>query len=182
MSKTKKAVAYLTGYAQTKNAVLGAVRGIKESAKLPVNFIYGVRDIIQEIKSQAKEENALAELDDKGLWDDMCRQYEITTESVRRKYKSALFVNMLLILGIGLIIGNLLSNLDAGYMMIFANAIFINFLLMLLFQNAYRLNMAYTQSAPPVMRFLKDTLKNPCLLVGRTLPANYKVRLEASNE
>ncbi|PTU77330.1 hypothetical protein DBO86_20330 [Pseudomonas indoloxydans] len=182
MSKIKTFVAYLTGYAQTKSAVHGAIRGVKDSAKLPLNFIRGIRSVIQEIRRQAKEENALAELDDKGLWDDMCRQYEISTESVKRKYKSALFVNLLLILGIGLIIGNLLSNLDAGYMMIFANAVFINFLLMLLFQNAYRLNMAYTQSAPPVMRFLKDILKNPSLLVGRTLPDNYKVRLETSNE
>ncbi|HGN0948605.1 TPA: hypothetical protein ACKROY_003192 [Pseudomonas aeruginosa] len=149
MSKIKTFVAYLTGYAQTRSAVHGAIRGVKDSAKLPLNFIRGVRSVIQEIQRQAKEENALAEMDDKGLWDDMCRQYEISTESVKRKYKSALFVNLLLILGIGLIIGNLLSNLDAGYMMIFSNAVFINFLLMLLFQNAYRLNMAYTQSAPP---------------------------------
>lgn len=32
------------------------------------------------------------------------------------------------------------------------------------------------------MRFLKDILKNPSLLVGRTLSDNYKVRLETSNE
>ncbi len=112
----------------------------------------------------------------------MCREYEITTESVRRKYKSALFTNLLLVLGIGLIVGNLLSNLNTGSMVVFANVIFLNFLLMLLFQNAYRLNMAYTQSAPPVMQFLKNILKNPTLLIGRTLPDDYKVRLEAFNE
>ncbi|EIK54719.1 hypothetical protein YO5_18177 [Stutzerimonas stutzeri TS44] len=178
MSKIKTVAAYLTGYAQTKNAV----REVKNSASLPINLVRGIWNVIQEIRREAKEANALAELDDKGLWDEMCRQHEITTKSVRLKYKAALFTNLLLVLGLGLIIGNLLSNLDAGSMMIFANAIFINFLLMILFQNAYRLNMAYTQSAPPVMKFLKDTLKNPTLLIGRTLPKSYKVRLEAFNE
>ena len=178
MSKIKTVAAYLTGYAQTRNAV----REVKTSASLPINFLRGLWGRVQELRREAEEANALAKKDDKGLWDEMCREYEITTESVRRKYKSALFTNMLLVLGIGLIIGNLVGNLGAGSMMIFANAIFINFLLMLLFQNAYRLNMAYTQSAPPVMRFLKDTLKNPALLIGRTLPDDYKIRLEASNE
>jgi hypothetical protein len=101
---------------------------------------------------------------------------------VRLKYKVALFTNLILVLGVGLIVGNLLSNIDAGAMMVFANVVFLNLVLMILFQNAYRLNMAYTQSAPPVMHFLKDTLKNPTLLVGRTLPNDYKVRVEASNE
>jgi len=178
MSKIKTVAAYLTGYAQTKNAV----REVKTSVSLPINFLRGLWRRVQEIRREAAEANALAKQDDKGLWDEMCREYEITTESVRRKYKSALFTNLLLVLGIGLIVGNLLSNLDAGSMVIVANVVFLNFLLMLLFQNAYRLNMAYTQSAPPVMQFLKSTLKNPSLLIGCTLPDDYKVRLEASNE
>lgn len=178
MSKIKTVAAYLTGYAQTKNAV----REVKASISLPINFLRGLWMRIQEVRRETAEANALAKQDDKGLWDEMCREYEITTESVRRKYKSALFTNLLLVLGIGLIVGNLLSNLDAGSMVIVANVIFLDFLLMLLFQNAYRLNMAYTQSAPPVMQFLKNTLKNPTLLIGRTLPDDYKVRLEASNE
>ncbi len=178
MSKIKTVAAYLTGYAQTKNAV----REVKTSVSLPVNFLHGLWEQVQEIRREAAEANALAKKDDKGLWDEMCREYEITTESVRRKYKSALFTNLLLVLGIGLIVGNLLSNLNTGSMVVFANVIFLNFLLMLLFQNAYRLNMAYTQSAPPVMQFLKNILKNPTLLIGRTLPDDYKVRLEAFNE
>ncbi|OZB32498.1 MAG: hypothetical protein B7X51_06700 [Pseudomonas sp. 34-62-33] len=178
MSKIKTVAAYLTGYAQTKNAV----REVKTSVSLPVNFLRGLWKQVQEIRREAAEANALAKQDDKGLWDEMCHEYEITTESVRRKYKSALFTNLLLVLGIGLIVGNLLSNLNAGSMVVVANVIFLNFLLMLLFQNAYRLNMAYTQSAPPVMQFLKNTLTNPTLLIGRTLPDDYKVRLEASNE
>ncbi|WP_181280440.1 hypothetical protein [Pseudomonas aeruginosa] len=178
MSKIKTVAAYLTGYAQTKNAV----REVKTSASLPINFLRGLWGRIQEIRRDATEANALAQKDDKFLWDEMCRQYEISTQSVRNKYKIALFTNLMLVLGIGLIVGNLFSSLDAGAMMVFANVVFLNLVLMILFQNAYRLNMTYTQSAPPVMRFLKDTLKNPALLIGRTLPNDYKVRLEASNE
>ena len=174
----KTVAAYLTGYAQTKNAV----REVKTSASLPINFLRGLWARIQEIRREAKEANALAQQDDKGLWDDMCRQYEVTTQSVRLKYKIALFTNLILVLGVGLIVGNLASSIDAGAMMVFANAVFLNLVLMILFQNAYRLNMAYTQSAPPVMQFLKDALKNPTLLIGRTLPNDYKIRLEASNE
>ncbi|EPJ5969715.1 TPA: hypothetical protein ACNIGT_000945 [Pseudomonas aeruginosa] len=178
MSKIKTVAAYLTGYAQTKNAV----REVKISANLPINFLRGLWVRVQEIRREAEEANALAKQDDKGLWDEMCRQHEITTQSVRLKYKVALFTNLILVLGIGLIVGNLLSNIDAGAMIIFANVVFLNLVLMILFQNAYRLNMAYTQSAPAVTQFLKDTLKNPTLLIGRTLPMDYKVRLELSNE
>ncbi|EOX9901361.1 TPA: hypothetical protein ACIR1J_002934 [Pseudomonas aeruginosa] len=178
MSKIKAVAAYLTGYAQTKNAV----REVKTSANLPINFLRGLWVRVQEIRCEAEEANALAKQDDKGLWDEMCRQHEITTQSVRLKYKVALFTNLILVLGIGLIVGNLLSNIDAGAMIVFANVVFLNLVLMILFQNAYRLNMAYTQSAPPVTQFLKDTLKNPTLLIGRTLPMDYKVRLELSNE
>ncbi len=178
MSKIKTAAAYLTGYAQTKNAV----REIKTSASLPINFLRGIWNSVQEIRREAKEAKALAELDDKALWDDMCRQYAVTTESVRLKYKIALFTNLLLVMGLSLIVGNLLSNIDVGSMMIFANLVFINLVLMILFQNAYRLNMAYTQAAPPVMKFFKETLRNPTLLIGRTLPKDYKVRLETYNE
>lgn len=178
MSTFKTVAAYLTGYAQTKNAV----REVKTSVSLPVNFLRGLWGRVQEIKREAEEANALAKQDDKSLWDEMCRQYEISTQSVRLKYKIALFTNLMLVLGVGLIVGNLLSSIDAGAMMVFANVVFLNLVLMILFQNAYRLNMAYTQSAPPVMQFLKDTLKSPTLLIGRTLPKDYKVRLEASNE
>jgi hypothetical protein len=178
MIKIKTVAAYLTGYAQTKSAV----REVKTSASLLINFFRGIWARVQDLRREAEEANALAKQDDKGLWDEMCRQYEITTQSVRLKYKVALFTNLILVLGVGLIVGNLLSNIDAGAMMVFANVVFLNLVLMILFQNAYRLNMAYTQSAPPVMHFLKDTLKNPTLLVGRTLPNDYKVRVEASNE
>jgi hypothetical protein len=178
MIKIKTVAAYLTGYAQTKSAV----REVKTSASLSINFFRGIWARVQDLRREAEEANALAKKDDKGLWDEMCRQYEITTQSVRLKYKVALFTNLILVLGVGLIVGNLLSNIDAGAMMVFANVVFLNLVLMILFQNAYRLNMAYTQSAPPVMHFLKDTLKNPTLLVGRTLPNDYKVRVEVSNE
>lgn len=178
MIKIKTVAAYLTGYAQTKSAV----REVKTSASLSINFFRGIWARVQDLRREAEEANALAKQDDKGLWDEMCRQYEITTQSVRLKYKVALFTNLILVLGVGLIVGNLLSNIDAGAMMVFANVVFLNLVLMILFQNAYRLNMAYTQSAPPVMHFLKDTLKNPTLLVGRTLPNDYKVRVEVSNE
>lgn len=140
MSKIKTVAAYLTGYAQTKNAV----REVKTSANLPINFLRGLWVRVQEIRREAEEANALAKQDDKGLWDEMCRQHEITTQSVRLKYKVALFTNLILILGIGLIVGNLLSNIDAGALIVFANVVFLNLVLMILFQNAYRLNMAYT--------------------------------------
>lgn len=178
MSKIKTVAAYMTGYAQTKSAV----REVKSSVSLPINFLRGLWARIQEIRLEAKEANTLAKQDDKGLWDDMCRQYGISTQSVRLKYKIALFTNVILVLGVGLIVGNLISSIGAGAMMLFSNVIFLNLVLMILFQNAYRLNMAYTQSAPPVTQFLRDTLKNPALLIGRTLPNDYKVRLEASNE
>ncbi len=178
MSKIKTVAAYLTGYAQTKNAV----REVKTSASLPVNFLRGLWNNIQEIRREAKEAKALAELDDKALWDNMCREYAVTTESIRFKYKIALFTNLLLVIALGAIVANFLASLEAGPMMIFANLLFINLVLMILFQNAYRLNMAYTQAAPPITKFLKDTFKNPTLLIGRSLPDNYRMRLEIAHE
>ena len=63
MSKIKTVAAYLTGYAQTKNAV----REVKTSANLPINFLRGLWVRVQEIRREAEEANALAKQDDKGL-------------------------------------------------------------------------------------------------------------------
>ena len=131
MIKIKTVAAYLTGYAQTKSAV----GEVKTSASLSVNFFRGIWTRIQDLRREAKVANALAAQDDKGLWDEMCRQYEVTTQSVRLKYRAALFTNLILVLGVGLIVGNLLSNIDAGAMMVFANVVFLNLVLMILFQN-----------------------------------------------
>ena len=65
MSKIKTVAAYLTGYAQTKNAV----REVKNSANLPINFLRGLWVRVQEIRREAEEANALAKQDYNGLWD-----------------------------------------------------------------------------------------------------------------
>lgn len=178
MNKIKTVVAYLTGYAQTKKTFYE----IRRSLNLPINFLRGLWGGIIDIRRETEEAKALASQDDKALWDEMCRNYKITTKSVQFKYKIALFTNLILVLGVGLVVGNFLSNIEAGIMMVFANIIFLNIVLIMLFQNAYRLNMAYTQSAPPAAKFFKSILKEPILLIGRTLPADYKVRLETYNE
>ncbi len=53
MSKIKTVAAYLTGYAQTKNAV----REVKTSVSLPVNFLRGLWEQVQEIRREAAEAN-----------------------------------------------------------------------------------------------------------------------------
>ncbi|WP_223554345.1 hypothetical protein [Pseudomonas sp. BF-R-01] len=175
MSKLKTVAGYLTGYSQTKNAA----RELKYSVSLPIYFIKGGYLWFKAIRDQAKADRELAETDDRLLWDKMCTDCIITNDSLRRAYKSLLFVNAILILGIAGVLGNLVANWDRGSLMIFANLAFLNMVCMMLFQNAYRVNMAYSQSAPPVIKFLRDVIRNPSLLVGKTLPADYQVRVRA---
>lgn len=88
-------------------------------------------------------------------------------------------MNAILVLGIAGVLGNLVASWDRGSLVIFANLAFLNMVCMMLFQNAYRVNMAYSQSAPPVIKFMRDVIRNPSLLVGKKLPADYQVRMRA---
>ncbi|MEE5170843.1 hypothetical protein V2J76_20735 [Pseudomonas alliivorans] len=175
MSKLKIVAGYLTGYSQTKNAA----RELKYSVSLPIYFIKGGYLWFKAIRDQAKADRELAETDDRLLWDKMCTDCTITNDSLRRAYKSLLFVNAILVLGIAGVLGNLVANWDRGSLTIFANLAFLNMVCMMLFQNAYRVNMAYSQSAPPVIKFMRDVIRNPSLLVGKALPVDYQVRVRA---
>lgn len=175
MSKVKTVTGYLTGYSQTKNAA----RELKYSVSLPIYFIKGGCRWFKAIRDQAKADRDLAETDDRLLWDKMCQDCMITNDSLRRAYKSLLFVNAILIFGIAVVLGNLVASWDRGNLIIFANVAFLNMVCMMLFQNAYRVNMAYSQSAPPVIKFMRDVIRNPRLLVGKSLPADYQVRVRA---
>lgn len=175
MSKLKTVAGYLIGYSQTKNAA----RELKYSVSLPIYFIKGGYRWFKAIRDQAKADRELAEIDDRLLWDKMCTDCTITNDSLRRAYKSLLFVNAILVLGIAGALGNLVANWDRGSLMFFANLAFLNMVCMMLFQNAYRVNMAYSQSAPPIIKFMRDVIRNPSLLVGKTLPADYQVRVRA---
>jgi hypothetical protein len=152
-----------------------AAREFRRVIVVPFHFFGWLVVLIKDLRDQAAEDRKLAELDSKLLWDMMVRDYSITTSSVRRKYRIAEWVNTLLILIIALSIGFVLANYEFGDFMVVANILFINMLLLCLFQNAYRLNMAYTQSAPPVQQFLKSVLRKPMLLVARPLPKDYQV-------
>jgi hypothetical protein len=175
MSKLKTVAGYLTGYSQTKNAA----RELKYSVSLPIYFIKGGYRWFKAIRDQANTDRELAETDDRLLWDKMCTDCTITNDSLRRAYKSLLFVNAILVLGIAGVLGNLVASWDRGSLVIFANLAFLNMVCMMLFQNAYRVNMAYSQSAPPVIKFMRDVIRNPSLLVGKKLPAHYQVRMRA---
>jgi len=178
MSKVKTVAGYLTGYSQTKNAA----RELKYSLSLPIYFIKGGYRSLKAIRDQAKADRELAEIDDRLLWDRMCVDSITTTDSLRRAYKSLLFVNALLILSIAVVLGNLVANWSRGSLTIFANLAFMNMVCMMLFQNAYRMNMAYSQSAPSAIKFMRAVIRKPILLVGKTLPADYQVRVRANNE
>ena len=89
MSKIKTAFGYLSGYRQTVNAG----RELKNAAVLPIYFIQNIYHWVSEIRIQAKADRHLAELDDELLWDDICLKSQVTNESLRRAYKSLIFVN-----------------------------------------------------------------------------------------
>lgn len=175
MSKWKTAVAYLTGWHGAKVTA----RELRSTAILPFFVLRGIGGWLKAIKDAAAEDRRLAEVDSDVLWDQMVVQYGITTESVKRKYRIAEWVNALLCIGIAVSIAFTAANYDRGAQLVIANGFFVNIILMLLFQNAYRLNMAYTQSAPPVLMFLKDLLRRPILLIARPLPENYQVGVRA---
>ncbi|MDD0972633.1 hypothetical protein [Pseudomonas fontis] len=175
MSKFKAAFGYLSGYRQTVNAG----RELKNAATLPIYFIKNIYHWVSEIRIQAKAGRHLAELDDELLWDDICLKSQVTNESLRRAYKSLIFVNFVLVLSVAAVLAYFVASWGQGKMLLFANGVFLNMVLMLLFQNAYRIHMAYTQSAPHPLRFLREIFKRPSLLIGRVLPNDYCVRVRA---
>jgi hypothetical protein len=174
MSKIKTVISHASGWSGAKSAV----REVRIAALLPVGLFKWIYNFYLEAKRAAAEDRLLAEQDSDRLWDLMVVEFGITTESVRKKYRIASLVNALLVLSLAAVIGHVLGNLELGTVFIFANAVFINLILMALFQNAYRLNMAYSQSAPPVGQFFKSLLRRPILLIARPLPPGYVVRGE----
>lgn len=172
MSKLTTVLSHASGWHGAK----AAGRELRTAAMLPVGLFRSIANSYRDAKAAAAEERELAELDSEQLWDRMVVEYEITTVSVRKKYRIAAWVNVLLIFTLAGIVGNVLGRWESGTVFLLANAIFANIVLMLLFQNAYRLNMAYSQSAPPVWQFFKSVMRRPMLLVARSLPRDYAVR------
>lgn len=174
MGKLTKVVSHASGWSGAKSAG----RELRAAVMLPVGLFRGIADWYQDAKAAAVEDRRLAELDSEQLWDMMVVEYEITTTSVRKKYRIATLVNAILILSLAGIVGNAVGQSESGTPFLVANALFANIALMLLFQNAYRLNMAYSQSAPPVGQFLKSVMRRPMLLIAKALPRDYAVRGE----
>ncbi|WP_312247011.1 hypothetical protein [Stutzerimonas nitrititolerans] len=177
-----KAVKYIAlwfcGYLPTRWAFNAIKKPIKDLGQ-PLNLANSIVKHVSDVRAEVKSANALSEMDDRALWDDMCREYEITTKSVQFKYKIALILNFCLVMALALIVGNLFATYKMGGVMIYANIIYFYVVLMFLVQNAYRMHMARTQSAPKVSSFIVDAIKNPSLLIGRPLPKDYRVRLES---
>jgi len=177
IKSVKHVALWACGYHPTRWAIGAIKKPIKDLGK-PLSLANGIAEHVSNVRAEVKAANELSELDDKALWDVMCKEYGITTRSVRYKYKFALFVNFMLVMALALIIGNLVATYQMGSMIIYANIIYFYVVMMFLVQNAYRMNMARTQSAPKLLTFIVDVFRNPTLLIGRPLPKNYRVRLE----
>lgn len=155
-----------------------AVREVRIAALLPVGLIKWVYSFYLDAKQAAAESRILAKQDSDHVWDLMVEECGITTESVRKKYWIASLVNAFLIFSLAAFAGIAIGRAEYGFVFLLANMIYISLILMMLFHNAYRLNMAYSQSAPPVLDFFKQVIRRPMLLVSRPLPPGYKVRGE----
>lgn len=171
MSKAKTALSYISGW----KATTGAVKELKEAAHVPAYFVGVAADLVKETVSSADEDRRLADLDAEGLWDSAVAEYNITTASVRSRFRLAYWTNIVLLLGFALAVGNLAAHIHAGAQFVWSNLFFLNIMLIVIFNSAYRMHCAITQSMPHPLKFMAQLAKKPSLLFFRELPKNYEV-------
>jgi hypothetical protein len=171
MSKAKEIASYASGWKATK----GGLRELKEAAHVPAYFVGVTAKLVKDTLESAKEDRQASHLDAEGLWDLAVQQYNITTESVRSRFAIAYWMNIVLWLGFGLVVGNLLANLNAGAQFVWSNIFYLNIMLIVLFNSAYRMHCAITQSMPHPLKFMALLAKKPIFAVIRELPKGYQV-------
>ncbi len=168
----KTALSYSSGYKGLK-AGTDTIRG---AASIPLSGIQHVTKSVQEMREEARVDRELARtLDGKALWKKMVVDFGVTTESVRNRYRVVLAVNYLLWTVIALF-GGYWAALDAtSFSVQAACGVYMWMLLLLLFYNAYRGHIAYSQCVTNPLSFLGLIMRNPLNLFVKSLPDDYKV-------
>lgn len=166
------ALKYSTGYAGLK----AGADTMRDAARIPLSGIKQVANSVLEMREEARLDRELARtLDGKTLWKNMVSDYGVTTQSVRDRYRVVIAVNYLLLTVIALFAGYWFA-LDATSIAINAACgVYMWMLSLLLFYNAYRGHVAYSQCVTNPFSFLALILKNPLNLIVKSLPDDYKV-------
>lgn len=177
MSLRPKAVKFLS-YISGWKATVSAGRELKKAAVIPAYFLGRIVQYSKNLKSDLVYDRELSNLNDRERWDRLVIDFNITTKSVKRKYASCSVAHFILLLALTFIITNECLHYGNSLPADLAHLFFGLFVISLVFQNAYRMNMALTQSAPKPLDFLLSCFKSPLLLISKPLPKNYKVRGE----
>ena len=86
----KTALSYSSGYAGLK----AGTDTMRDAAKIPLSGIQYVADSVRDMREEARLDRELARtMSGKELWSNMVRDYGVTTESVRSRYRLVLAVN-----------------------------------------------------------------------------------------
>lgn len=171
----KTVISFASGY-QGLKAGAGELRG---AAAIPVSAIRSVVDTVRDVRVQAKEDRELLKtLGEKAIWEMMVKDYSITTKTVKSRYKVTCFVNLLILFFLASFFGYLVANIGVEKSMAtnLMCGVYVYMLVLMLFHNAYRMNIASSQSMVHPLKFLKMAVKNPMLLIAKPLPDNYKVK------
>ncbi len=168
----KTALSYSSGYAGLK----AGTDTMRDAAKIPLSGIQYVADSVRDMREEARLDRELARtMSGKELWSNMVRDYGVTTESVRSRYRLVLAVNYFLLSVISVFVGYWIGLDSDAFLINASNGIYLWMLSLFLFYNAYRGHIAYSQCVTNPFAFLGLILKNPLNLIVKSLPDDYKI-------
>ena len=168
----KTALSYSSGYAGLK----AGTDTMRDAARIPLSGIQYIANSVRDVREEARLDRELARtMDGKQLWKKMVADYGVTTETVRGRYKVVLAVNYLLLAVIAVFTGFWIALEANSFMVNAACAIYMWMLSLMLFYNAYRGHIAYSQCVTNPFAFLGLIIRNPLNLIVKSLPDNYKV-------
>ena len=168
----KTALSYSSGYAGLK----AGADTMRDAARIPLSGVQYVAQAVRDTLEEARLDRELARtVDGKERWKNMVRDYGVTTETVRSRYRIVLAVNYFLLSVIAVYIGYWSALDSSGYLVNASRGIYLYMLSMFLFYNAYRGHIAYSQCVTEPFSFLRLVLKNPLNLIVKSLPDDYKI-------
>ena len=166
------ALKYSTGYAGLK----AGADTMRDAARIPLSGIKQVANSVLEMREEARLDRELARtLDGKARWKKMVADFGVTTESVRNRYRVVIAVHYLLLTVIALFAGYWAALDATNFAVHAACGVYMWMLLLLLFYNAYRGHIAYSQCVTNPFSFLGLIMRNPLNLIVKALPDDYKV-------
>lgn len=168
----KTAISYSSGYAGLK----AGADTMRDAARIPYNGVRYVAQSVQEMREEARLDRELARtMDGKELWRKMVVDYGVTTDSVRQRYRVVVAVNYLLLFVIAIFVGYWAGIETSAVSVHAACGVYLWIMSLMLFYNAYRGHIAYSQCVTNPFDFLWLVIKNPLNLIVKGLPDKYSV-------